>query len=96
MEKAGIWLRVDPNVQPKIMHGPTVSKAEYAYLKEVKDIMRQGHVTFIEPEKIIFKDESVPAKLGTLYVDCTARAIKQHNPWPIFSEGRIETQSKTG
>ncbi len=92
MEQAGIWMRVDPNVLPKIMHGPTVSKAEYAYLKEVKDIMRQGHVTYIEPEKIIFKDESVPAKLGTLYVDCTARAIKQHNPWPIFSEGRIDLQ----
>lgn len=92
MEQAGIWMRVDSSVQPKIMHGPTVSKAEYAYLKEVKDIMRQGHVTFIEPEKIIFKDESVPAKQGTLYIDCTARAIKQHNPWPIFSEGRIDLQ----
>ena len=92
MEQAGIWMRVDSSVQPKIMHGPTVSKAEYAYLKEVKDIMRQGHVTFIEPEKIIFKNESVPAKLGTLYIDCTARAIKQHNPWPIFSEGRIDLQ----
>ena len=92
MEKAGIWMRVDSSVQPKIMHGPTVSKAEYTYLTEVKDIMRQGHVTFIEPEKIIFKGESVPAKLGTLYIDCTARAIKRHNPWPIFSEGRIDLQ----
>ena len=92
MEKAGIWMRVDPNVLPKIMHGPTVSKAEYAYLREVKDILRQGHVTFIEPEKLIFKDESVPAKPDTLYVDCTARAIKKHKPWPIFSEGRIDLQ----
>ena len=92
MEAAGIWMRVDPNVMPKIMHGPTVSKAEFGYLSEVKDIMRQGHVTFIEPEKLIFKDASVAAKLNTLYVDCTARAIKQVDPRPIFTEGHIDLQ----
>ena len=92
MEAAGIWMRVDPNVMPKIMHGPTVSNAEFGYLSEVKDIMRQGHVTYIEPEKLIFKDTSVAAKLNTLYVDCTARAIKQVPPRPIFTKGHIDLQ----
>lgn len=92
MEEAGIWMRVDPNVRPKIMHGPTVSKAEFAYLRQIKNIIRIGHVKRIEPEKLIFENETIPTEPGTLYIDCTARAIKPNKSWPIFSKGRIDLQ----
>ena len=36
MEASGLWMRLDPDVQPQIMHGPTLSTAELALLQGIK------------------------------------------------------------
>lgn len=92
MEAAGIWMRLDGGVLPGIMHGPTVSEAEMGRMREVRDVVRMGHVTRIEPGKMTLADGVLTAPEGTLYVDCTARALGHTNTQPIFTEERIGLQ----
>lgn len=92
LEAANLWMRLDPDVRPEIMHGPTVSMAELHRLREVRDILRMGHVTGIEPGTLQLAGGTCPAPLGTLYLDCTARALGHSNTWPIFQEDQIALQ----
>lgn len=92
MEEAGIWMRLDPGMEPQIMHGPTVSEAELARMRDVQDIVRMGHVTSLEPGRIDLTGGHLPAADDTLYIDCTARALGHTNTQPIFADDRIGLQ----
>ncbi len=92
MEAAGIWMRLDQGVMPRIMHGPTVSRAEMARMRAVRDVVRMGHVTGLEPGRMVLEGGAVPAADSMLYVDCTARALGHTRTEPIFTEDRIGLQ----
>jgi hypothetical protein len=92
MEAANLWMRLDPSVRPAIMHGPTVSMAELERLREVKDIVRMGHVETIEPDTLRLVGGVCSSKPGSLYIDCTARALGHTNTWPIFDGDKIVLQ----
>ncbi|MEP4196925.1 MAG: NAD(P)-binding protein [Aliishimia sp.] len=92
MEAENLWMRLDPSVQPAIIHGPTVSMAELDRLREVRDVIRMGHVETIEPGTLKLVGGSCSASPETLYVDCTARALGHTNTWPIFDDDRIALQ----
>ena len=92
MEAAGLWLRLDPAVRPVIMHGPTVSMAELERLREVRDLVRMGHVQTIEPGRLTLAGGALAAPDNSLYVDCTARALGHSDTWPIFTDERIALQ----
>lgn len=92
MEGAGIWMRLDRGVMPGIMHGPTVSEAEVARLREVRDVVRMGHVQRLESGRMTLAEGNVDAAPDTLYIDCTARALGHTDTQPIFSDARIGLQ----
>jgi hypothetical protein len=92
MEAANLWMRLDPSVRPVIMHGPTVSMAELERLREVRDIVRMGHVENIEPDTLELVAGTCSAQPNTLNIDCTARALGHTDTWPIFDEDRIALQ----
>ena len=92
MEAARLWMRLDPSVRPAIMHGASVSMAEVDRLREVRDIVRMGHVEAIQPDEMRLVGGTCPAKPGTLYIDCTARALGHTDTWPIFDSDRIALQ----
>ena len=92
MEAANLWMRLDPSVRPAIMHGPTVTMTELERLREVRDIVRMGHVKTIEPAKMELAGGICSAPSGSLYVDCTARALGHTDTWPIFNDDRIALQ----
>ena len=92
MEAANLWMRLDPAVRPVMIHGPTVSMAELERLREVRDIVRMGHVENIEPDQLELVGGTCSAQPNTLYIDCTARALGHTDTWPIFNEDRIALQ----
>jgi hypothetical protein len=92
MEAANLWMRLDSSVRPAIMHGPTVSMPELERLREVKDIVRLGHVETVEPDTLRLVDGVCSSKPGSLYIDCTARALGHTNTWPIFDGDKIVLQ----
>jgi hypothetical protein len=44
LEAAGVFLRIDQHVWPKMFHGATVSKLELAQLRRIKNVIRMGRV----------------------------------------------------
>jgi hypothetical protein len=74
-------------------HGVQVSREELASLRQVKDIVRLGHVVALHAEELELEQGSVPEAAGTLYVDCTSSWIRNAaEPITIFQENKIVPQ----
>lgn len=76
MEADGAWMRLDPGVWPTMFHGPIVTSIEIDQLRRVKNMVRLGRVKHIDTQRIQLERGELPSSTGTLYVDCTARAIE--------------------
>ena len=75
MEAAGLWLRLDPNVWPKMIHGAIVSEAEMELMRRVENRIRMGYVQRIEIDKMVLAEGEVDCGPHTLFVDCTAKGV---------------------
>lgn len=93
LEAAGVLLRIDPSVKPRMFHGATISQAELQELRRIKNIIRMGRVTRLEPGKIIFNAGTLDVPANSLFVDCSASAISNLENKPIFEEGLITPQT---
>lgn len=93
LEACGYFLRLDPNVQPTMFHGATISEAELVELRTVKDVVRKGRVTSIDADVITFGNGRTEPTLGHIMVDCSASAIKENIIKPVFQDGLITPQT---
>ena len=69
-----------------------VSETESALLRQIGDVVRQGHVRRIERDRIVFDDGSVPTGPGTLQVHCAAVGLARPALRPIFEADRVTLQ----
>ena len=94
MESQDIWLRLDKTVWPTMFHAATITELELKALQSLPDKIRQGRVKEITPEKMVLDGGTVKTRPGTLFVDCTARALAHNvsSDTPIFSDGKITLQ----
>lgn len=92
MEAAGIWLRLDPAVEPTMFHAATVSEAELALLQSVGRTLRRGRVLEITADGLRLQRGEARCPPGTLYVDCTASALVRKPAIPVFAGNRITLQ----
>ncbi|MDJ0920878.1 MAG: NAD(P)/FAD-dependent oxidoreductase [Henriciella sp.] len=93
LEAAGVFLRIDKNVRPKMFHGATVSQAELTELRKIKNIIRMGRIQRIEPDKIVFEQGEMASDPDWLYVDCSARAVGNMEEAPVFQGDQIKLQT---
>ena len=91
MEAVGIWHRVDQDVQPTKFHAAVCSGAEVEALRSIKDVVRAGHLTRIEADKMVLANATVESGKRQLYVDCTARGggIVGPDAPPVFDGDQI-------
>ena len=93
LEESGYFVRIDKDTRPQMFHGATISQAELAALRQLKNIIRLGHVTKIEPKLITLKQGTVATTPGTVHIDCSASALKSGlNPTLIFDDDVITPQ----
>lgn len=92
LEERGRVLRLDPVVVPEMYHCASVGRDEAAALASVADVVRLGRVRRVEPDRLVLDGGELPAGPGDLYVDCTARGLRQAAPRPVFEDGRITVQ----
>jgi len=90
LEKAGVFLRIDTDVQPEMFHGATISQMELTELRKVKKIVRMGRVTSIESNQIVLEKGFIPTSTEHLHIDCSASALTNLTIKPVF-EGDIIT-----
>ncbi len=92
-EKSGIWLRLDPDIEPPMFHGAHMSEGELMELRRIEDIVRLGRVIRIKPSEIVLTHGTAQALPDTLYVDCTASALQPKPMVPVFQHNRIVIQA---
>jgi hypothetical protein len=93
LEACGYFLRLDPTVRPTMFHGATISEAELAELRRVKDVVRKGRVASIDANVITFVNGRTEPTLGHVIVDCSASAIKDNVIKPVFQGNVITPQT---
>ena len=92
LEASGYFLRIDPNVRPKMFHGATISKMELEQIRRVKNIIRMGRVSHLKADEIVLDDGTIPTSPDHVHVDCSARAVSNEEIKPIFQGDLITPQ----
>lgn len=92
LESLGQMLRIDPRQMPTMFHYATISTGEIELLRSIERVIRMGRVQSIECDALVLEKGRVAMSPYTLYVDCTASAVKALAPQPVFQHDRIVVQ----
>jgi len=92
LNASGELLRIDQRIVPSIYRCATVTRAELEQLRRIQGMVRLGHVLAVETAQIVLEHGCVPMLPDTLVVDCSASALRQRPPLPIFDGRRITLQ----
>ena len=84
LEAKGVLHRLDPSVQPTKCRGANVSRREMARLRTIEGIVRMGHVVAIESSRVILEHGAFDVPAGTVFVNCSATAVRTPATMPIF------------
>jgi hypothetical protein len=92
LEAAGQMLRIDRNTRPTMFHYAVMSEGEVKVLRRIQQVIRLGRVTAIEPDALVLERGRVAMPRNTVYVHCTASAIRLRGIELIFQPGRVVPQ----
>lgn len=92
LEANGLMLRIDPTKKPSMFHYATISAGEVEQLRTVTQVIRKGRVNAIDVTGLELVDGRVAMAPGTVYVDCTASAIRHDRKQPVFQGNCIHVQ----
>ena len=91
----GVFLRIDPSVEPEVFRGATLSQPELDTLRQIDDVVRLGRVRRIGTQRITFDDAELPNNENQVFVDCTAAGVRRVESRPVFGHDRITMQYVT-
>jgi hypothetical protein len=92
LEASGQLTRIDPEVAPAMYRCAIVSDAELEQMRRITNVVRLGHVTAIEPDRIVLEHGTIPTSPRHLHLHCSADGIPRKPPVPIFQRERIVPQ----
>eukprot|EP00439_Symbiodinium_sp_Y106_P089641 s1_g2177.t1 len=92
LEQSGYFVRIDPETRPTMFHGATISQLELKALRQIKNVVRNGHVTSIGANEIKMDRGTIPTTPNTLHIDCSATAVKNDGVIPVFNGDTIVPQ----
>ena len=92
LEEDGVMLRIDEQVEPEMFHYATISQGEVDRLRTIANVVRKGRVERIEQGRMVLAGGEAAMPHDTLYIDCTASAVRPKPVAPQWQEGRIVLQ----
>ena len=92
LEDAGVFVRIDPSVEPLAFRGATVSPREIDALRTIEHVVRARRVSSIGWTTVTTDAGDVPGGQREVYVDCTAAGVRPTVARPVFEPGRITIQ----
>jgi hypothetical protein len=95
LEADGVMIRIDPNVEPGVFRGATLSLLELDALRSIENVVRLGRVQRIGTTHVVFDESSLSTDARQIYVDCTAEGLPPVSPRPVFESDRITPQYVT-
>ncbi len=93
LEAAGVLVRIDQSVRPRMFHGATISQPELVQLRRIENVIRLGRITSLDSDRIVLEGGTIPTSPGHLHIDCSARAIGNLESRPIFEGDTITIQT---
>ena len=95
LEDAGVFVRIDPSVEPLAFRGATVSPREIDAFRTIEHVVRASRVRSIGRTTVATDAGDIPGDPREVYVDCTAAGVRPTVPRPVFEPGRITIQYVT-
>jgi hypothetical protein len=95
LEANGVFVRIDPDVEPGVFRGATLSTIELDALRQIENVVRLGKVLRIGTERVACEQGSIATDTGQIYVDCTAAGVRPTMARPIYEPDRITMQYTT-
>jgi hypothetical protein len=92
LEDAGVFVRIDPSVEPLAFRGATVSRREIDALRTIEHVVRASRVRSIGRTTVTTDAGDFPGRPHEVYVDCTAAGVRPTVPRTVFEPGRITIQ----
>jgi hypothetical protein len=92
LEESGVFVRLDPAVEPLAFRGATVSAREVDVVRTIERVVRARSVRHLGRTAVSTEAGELPGGPGEVYVDCTARGVRATVPRPVFEPGRITIQ----
>lgn len=92
LEASEQLFRVDDRVTPSMYKAPTMSTAELKMLRQIRDVVRLGHVRRLDGREIHLDGGTVATSPDAVHVHCAARGLNPAPAVPIFAPGRITLQ----
>ncbi len=90
---AGVLLRLDERVKPTMYRCATVTQAELAQLRRIRNVVRRGRVKRIAVNEIVLAQGSLPTAPDMLFVDCSADGLEKRPVVPVFDGRSITLQT---
>jgi hypothetical protein len=95
LEDTGVFVRLDPQVEPRTWRGATISMGEVEALRTIQRVVRDGRVRRIGSQSVQVDGTEIPSSPHEVYVDCTAAGVRPTQSIPVFDGDRIVLQYVT-
>lgn len=82
-------VRLDRTVEPSTYRCATISSKEAEQLRQIRDVVRLGHLIAITPDRLTFQRGDIEARPDTLYVDCSAAGVQPRSESAVFDGDTI-------
>ena len=92
LEECRRFLRLDRSLEPTMYRGTMLSRSEAAALRQVRDVVRLGHVRGVHSDRVVLDQGEIVTGADVLHVDCSARGLAASPEKPIFAPGVLTLQ----
>ena len=88
----GCLLRIDESVPPQMYRCAIVSRRELDALRQIRDVVRLGHVRKVEPGRVVLEGGTIGAAASAIFIDCTGDGLGSRKSTAVFEADRITLQ----
>lgn len=93
LEAAGVMLRVDTNTLPTMAKTPTLGAWELDLLRSIENVVRLGHVNYVNQREMVLEGGTAPLPPNSLIVHCAASGLRYPPLVPIWAPDAIRLQT---
>lgn len=92
LEAAGVMMRVDPRVTPRMAKTPTLAHWELDRLRTIENVVRLGHLRRVESGRLVCVDGEARIDRDALVVHCAASGLRYPPLVPVWGLEEITLQ----